>query len=264
MQCKLFCLAMREASLAAVFDLTPPGAGALFWREERLDLSRLHRLNYTGTVPPGGVRNNQVALLAELRLRDAPGRPLLVGVTHLAAAKQEAGESLRRQQVIELLDFCERHRGDHPLVLAMDMNGAPTRGETAASDVGYEPRAYPAALAHSVNVKSAYAMALGSEPKFTTCMRAAWNALLKRPGPRPTDEYACTLRGACSGRTLTGKVRGPTEVQHTIDYILVSSDVGVRRVLLPPDEAEVEDGRLPSWRYPSDHVMLCAELHFDL
>jgi len=210
-------------------DPTLEDGCALFWREERLDLSRLHRLNYTGTVPPGGVRNNQVALLAELRLRDAPGRPLLVGVTHLAAAKQEAGESLRRQQVIELLDFCERHREDHALVLAMDMNGAPTRGETAASDVGYEPRAYPAALAHSVDVKSAYAMALGSEPKFTT-----W------------------------------KVRGPTEVQHTIDYILVSSDVGVRRVLLPPDEAEVEDGRLPSWRYPSDHVMLCAELHFDL
>jgi hypothetical protein len=31
-------------------------------------------------------------------------------------------------------------------------------------------------------------------------------------------------------------------------------------VLLPPDDADVDFERLPGWRYPSDHVMLAAEL----
>ena len=48
--------------------------------------------------------------------------------------------------------------------------------------------------------------------------------------------------------------------RHCIDYILATPDVEVRRVLATPDDADVGPGRLPCWRYPSDHISLVAEI----
>lgn len=36
--------------------------------------------------------------------------------------------------------------------------------------------------------------------------------------------------------------------------------VGVESVLLPPTDEQVGQGRLPCWRYPSDHISLQATL----
>ena len=88
----------------------------------------------------------------------------------------------------------------------------------------YEPEALPAAL-DGGRVRSAYAAALGDEPSYTSWKR-----------------------------------RGAKDAKYTIDYVLVSPAVAVRRVLLPPDEDELDAERLPGWRYPSDHVALQAEL----
>ena len=82
---------------------------------------------------------------------------------------------------------------------------------------------YPTAL--GLGLRSAYVEALGAEPAYTTYKR-----------------------------------RGASVTKHVIDYILVSEDVGVSRVLLPPPEDEIDASALPGWRYPSDHVALAAEL----
>jgi len=56
----------------------------------------------------------------------------------------------------------------------------------------------------------------------------------------------------------TAKQRGNHQVRHTIDYIFYSNESGEaikpsRYLEIPPDL-----DMLPSWRYPSDHFMLCV------
>lgn len=50
------------------------------------------------------------------------------------------------------------------------------------------------------------------------------------------------------------------QVKHTIDYIFHDAGLRATRVLAPPQEAELEPGRLPGLRYPSDHLSIVAEL----
>ena len=170
-----------------------------------------------------GTASNQVAIVAQMRLRGAAaGAPFVVGVSHLVARKDATGERARAQQAAQFLDACfaaARRAGTAAVVAMLDMNAAPAR--SAAAD--YEPEALPAAL--GAGVRSAYAAALGAEPAYTTWKR-----------------------------------RGAKDAKHTIDYVLVSPAVAVRRVLAPPDEDEIDAARLPGWRYPSDHVALQAEL----
>ena len=192
---------------------------ALFWRGDRLALVDTETMNYDKLSPDGvatGSKSNQVALLATLL---APGAgPAVFAVTHLAASKTAEGERTRAQQVTQLLDRLLALR--LPCVVLADLNATPRPSG------GYACEAYPAALAHPLGVRSAYAGACeGEEPAYTTWKR-----------------------------------RGAAETRHTIDYILVSGGVGVARVLLAPADGDVAAERLPGWRYPSDHVALAAEL----
>ena len=123
----------------------------------------------------------------------------------------------------QLLDWLHEQRDAEPVVVALDMNAAPTRSERGS--VSYDPQAYPAALSHpKLRLGSAYKAVLGREPSYTTWKR-----------------------------------RGSVELKHCIDYVLHTEHLGVGRVLLPPDERELGEGRLPDWRYPSDHVALAVE-----
>eukprot|EP00966_Prymnesium_polylepis_P257643 5952193-Prymnesium_polylepis.2 len=63
-------------------------------------MSALHRISLKALDGVG--TSNQVALLAELTPRDAAGPPILVGVTHLAAAKEEWAERLREAKITEI------------------------------------------------------------------------------------------------------------------------------------------------------------------
>eukprot|EP00971_Amphidinium_carterae_P310600 6171743-Amphidinium_carterae.1 len=101
----------------------------------------------------------------------------------------------------------------------MDMNAAPHRSKSA----DYDPEAYK--FMSSTEFSSAYVVALGSEPRYTTWKR-----------------------------------RGVKEAKHTIDYIFISPTIDVDGVLLPPPEDLVQSERFPSFRYPSDHVALFADL----
>ena len=215
------CLRYTEGELA--------DGCALFWRSDAVTLDELTTLNYPWLGPTGeptGQASNQVAIVAQMRLlRGAAkgGAPFVVAVSHLMARKDATGERARAQQVAQLLEaaFAAAQRAGTAAVVAMlDMNAAPAR--SAAAD--YEPEALPAAL-DGGRVRSAYAAALGDEPSYTSWKR-----------------------------------RGAKDAKYTIDYVLVSPAVAVRRVLLPPDEDELDAERLPGWRYPSDHVALQAEL----
>ena len=192
---------------------------ALFWRRSRLTMLEHETINYdklNSDGMPTGQKSNQVALLATLRAGGAA--PVVFAVTHLAASKTPEGERTRAQQITQLLDRLLSKR--LPCVIATDLNATPRPG-------AYPCEAYPAALAHPLNARSAYAAAAadGEEPGYTTWKR-----------------------------------RGAAEARHTIDYIFAADPVGVARVLLPPADADVAPERLPGWRYPSDHVALCAEL----
>ncbi|CAH0368606.1 unnamed protein product [Pelagomonas calceolata] len=92
----------------------------------------------------------------------------------------------------------------------------------APHDAAYAAQAYPATTSA---LRSAYRTALGAEPAWTT-----W------------------------------KKRGTSEARHCIDYVLCSPEVGVDAVLLPPEDDEIVEARLPGWNYPSDHVALIADL----
>lgn len=108
-----------------------------------------------------------------------------------------------------------------PCIIATDLNAVSQQLPTA----DYPAEAYAAVVNHPMAVRSVYAQALGKEPDYTTWKRKK------------------------------GK-----EVQHTIDYLFVSQSIRVQRVLLPPLQEDVDEDRLPSWRYPSDHLALMADL----
>ncbi|XP_052795472.1 nocturnin-like [Mya arenaria] len=68
--------------------------------------------------------------------------------------------------------------------------------------------------------------------------------------------------GKTEPKFTTWKIRPKGEVTHTIDYIWYSG-FKVKAILDLPSEEEVGEGRLPSLKYPSDHVSLVCDLLFD-
>ena len=212
---------------------------ALFWRRETFEevvdeAASVWYVNYDEVddagAPTGG-KANQVGIIAHLRVRGAKGGGALFGVTHLKAAKKARGERERAAQIQQFLDFAttvqQRVAGSAanaavPVILGMDMNASPP-----GQHMPYPAEAVPVAMAHPLGLRSAYAVANGgAEP--------AWS---------------------------TWKKRAAGEVKHTIDYILASPAVGVRKVLrVPDDDLVIASGLLPSFSYPSDHMALAAEL----
>jgi len=193
---------------------------AIFWRKDRLQCLHTEFINYEAKAADGSLaidKSNQVAVIATLQTHD--GFVMNCAVTHLAAKKNQEGEEIRAYQLGQLLDFL--HKKGLPCLVATDMNASPQ--PTGASD--YPSQAYPSALGHDLQLRSAYMEALGTEPVWTSWKR-----------------------------------RGEQDAKYTIDYIMFSKPFEVLEVLLPPIDDVVEPGRLPGWSYPSDHVSLIAKL----
>jgi endonuclease/exonuclease/phosphatase family metal-dependent hydrolase len=142
-------------------------------------------------------------------------------VTHLCAEKSSEGERSRVAQVGELCAWLQAAAERWDAAATVAL--LDMNGAPRSTNNKYEPAAYPAAVGG--RLRSAYQLVLGAEPAWTTWKR-----------------------------------RGGEELKMTLDYVLVSPEVTCHRVLLPPDDADVDSERLPGWRYPSDHVMLAAEL----
>ena len=196
---------------------------ALFWRRAALTVEGVQQHQYVTGLQNGRVAiggSNQVAILAALR-RPGAAKPILVGVTHLSAEKSSEGERSRVAQVGELCAWLQAAAERWDAAATVAL--LDMNGAPRSTNNKYEPAAYPAAVGG--RLRSAYQLVLGAEPAWTTWKR-----------------------------------RGGEELKMTLDYVLVSPEVTCHRVLLPPDDADVDSERLPGWRYPSDHVMLAAEL----
>jgi mRNA deadenylase 3'-5' endonuclease subunit Ccr4 len=60
----------------------------------------------------------------------------------------------------------------------------------------------------------------------------------------------------------TWKIRGDHSARRVIDYMFYNAknvrDFTCTNILLPPDDSDIEPGKLPGMRYPSDHIALGA------
>ncbi|XP_012267234.2 nocturnin isoform X2 [Athalia rosae] len=170
------------------------------------------------------VQSNQVAVAVVLRVKET-GREFLVAGTHLKARSGALLSTLRNEQGKDLLDFVSSTAEGRPVILCGDFNAEPS-----------EP-IYRTVLSHQeLNLGSAYAdfscetdiPSIDREPPYTT-----W------------------------------KVRDEGEVCHTIDYVFYNKDVfAVNAILQFPTSDDIGEGRVPSFRYPSDHFSLCCDLRF--
>jgi hypothetical protein len=132
-----------------------------------------------------------------------------------------------------------------PCVVAMDMNAPPPAKAVAATVAATGGDEFP---------HLAYPL-ITSEPFLPAGGDGGGSAA-------PLSSAYCAALGGNEPEWTSWKRRGSHEAKHTIDFIFVSSGIGVVRVLLPPQDEEVDvgTGLLPSWEYPSDHVALFAEL----
>ncbi|KAJ3002150.1 UNVERIFIED_CONTAM: hypothetical protein HDU68_006431, partial [Siphonaria sp. JEL0065] len=168
------------------------------------------------------VPQNQVAILADLVHVDS-GRRLVVVVTHLKAEKSALGESIRLQEAQSLLkELSTEFQDDRDFPIVI---GADLNATPTSQE--YAAQVYPFIEQHPLGLKSAYVNGKGAEgePEYTT-----W------------------------------KVRKGKESKHVIDYVFYRGALEVVSVLNMPED--VDEDRIPSFRYPSDHFALIVEFEW--
>ncbi|CAL1532443.1 unnamed protein product [Lymnaea stagnalis] len=147
------------------------------------------------------------------------GKHFLCAATHLKSKK--GFEEYRFQQGKFLESVLRKKAGDLPLILCGDFNAEPT--EQVVNVMKSSELGLTSAYTHLSET--------GSEPPYTT-----WKV---RAGKRG---------------------REPEEVCHTIDYIFYTTNKFICLKLLKfPTAAEIGEGFLPSYSYPSDHLSLVAD-----
>lgn len=129
-----------------------------------------------------------------------------------------------------------------PYIVAGDFNFTPKdvvyQFLTQTKTIPQDSLAYPKSSSSSssdytwtptlqTTVRSAYAVATGTEPDFTN--------------------YAQT------------KIEEPTFID-TLDYIFISDHIRVQNILPLPHRDNVHDGPYPNAEQPSDHVLIAADL----
>lgn len=205
---------------------------ALFWKKDKLEL--LHADNETYTV------GNQVYIIATMR-HTATDRILIVAMTHLKAGKHISNELLRRSQVEELLSVLEakaeslgKGENEIPVILAGDFNSDPGEEKSCIRDI--------------ISKDSIYRM------------RSSYDL----------DNVECgdsSLSNSKSAMFTTWKTRGESTVKRTIDYIFhnggIAKGFNCSHTLRIPDEKDIEETRLPGFKYPSDHIAVGAKFELE-
>jgi endonuclease/exonuclease/phosphatase family metal-dependent hydrolase len=198
----------------------------LLWQKETFHLLGMKRYRYTvGT---------QVYMIVTLRHRPTE-KVLVVAVTHLKAQASAANELVRSRQAQELVDriaeetelaIATYHDPDPGVVIAGDFNTEPAAGSSVDDDGTCTISTVVASKKGRTILTSAYPL---DDPRrfFTT-----W------------------------------KIRGTLEVKRMIDYIFFGGPLRCRNILMPPAEEDVGVRRLPSLRFPSDHLHIAAQLEF--
>ena len=182
----------------------------------------------TATGKPEG---NVYMLLPLVRKSD--GEQVLVATTHLKAKIDPENEARRALQATQLMEVIRQNQADHPnraVVLAADFNTDAYAAESKGTTI--PAQCIPAVAACQIlALKSAYPLQTSEEDQ--------------------------------DGTYTTWKKRGKYEAKHTIDYIW-HSGFGLECVttLDAVSAADMDDARLPGFRYPSDHLAIGAVFRF--
>jgi len=166
------------------------------------------------------VQSNQVVLSLNLRHKST-GREVAVATTHLKARKGKLLSTLRNEQGRDLLDWLAEEASGRPLLLTGDFNADPS-----------EP-VYRSVVTHRLGLESAY--------KYNE------------------DSTLSTNDDVSSDAYTTWKIRETGEQKYILDYIFHSAGLRPLATLDMPSEEEVGVDRLPSMRFPSDHLSLVAD-----
>lgn len=203
---------------------------ALFWKTSVFELLSEERLQYK--------LGNQIIILATLK-HIASGIPILVAVTHLKAQKSESSEKIRCIQVEELLGHIHDAvktqsealgTNDIPVLIMGDFNADPP------SEISFPGSSVKRVLSNHDVVSN----------------EAAEEKPMRFQSAHPIDPPEKSF-------FTTWKTRGTDTVKRIIDYIFHSDQLICTETLSVPTPEEVEGGKLPGLRYPSDHLMIGAK-----
>ncbi len=201
---------------------------------------------------------NQVALITLCELCNKEGEPLIgpppiiIGTTHLKAAKSASGERIRQGEVTQLLrtvnslhdNFAQRD-AEPVVVLTGDFNALPL------GNYKYDSLTYKTIKSDKLNLKSVYN-----------------DDLNRQKGPISSNIQKNGNEVYTTWKARRRRDGGEKVVKHCIDYIFYgpkvpsgdSPGLGVSSILDIYSDSEVGKQLLPSKIYPSDHLALCANL----
>lgn len=232
--------ALAAAGYDCLFQpVAPPGPGEKFggytdgvavaWRRQRFAVARVNAMRSSSC--------GRASIVLTLASRRASSHQVVLACTHLTSKTGQQKEDLRARQVGALIADVERARSaaiagsrarsgeTAPLILAGDLNTDP---HDVSAPKPHVAKAIPMILEYGL--QSAY--------------------------PLSPHEGAY---GPGSETWTTWKRRGAYEAKHQIDFIFSAGARHIAR-LRPPSDGEVGEARLPSLRYPSDHIAVAADL----
>jgi mRNA deadenylase 3'-5' endonuclease subunit Ccr4 len=183
-------------------------------------------------VTAAGKPEGNVYMLLPL-VRKSDGEQVLVATTHLKAKIDPEHEARRVLQATQLMEVIRQNQVGHSnraVVLAADFNTDAYAAESKGTTI--PAQCVPAVAACQIlALESAYPLQTSEEDQ--------------------------------DGTYTTWKKRGAYEAKHTIDYIWHSgSGLECVATLDAVSAADMDEARLPGFRYPSDHLAIAAEFRF--
>ena len=200
---------------------------SLFWKSHIFELLSKKNIEYKV--------GSQVLLIALLRHRPS-NQIIFVAVTHLKAQQSEGNEKVRCAQVDELVSRVKE--------------------ELDECTKAYKTPLIPVLVLGDFNADA---------PSQTTGESSAVRDLLN--SNVSPNQVPCFLESAYDvdppeeGFYTTWKTRGTTTSRRIIDYIFFGN-LSCQAHLAVPDPDDLGEAKLPSLRYPSDHMAIAAK--FDL
>ena len=194
---------------------------ALFWKKDQFQLIKEEKGAYSCS--------SQVYSVATLK-HNYTGKVLIVAATHLKAGKGVIKEEIRAGQVREFLDIIQESAKNVTKKEKIDIDEVPI---IAMGDFNSDPEEENSCVQNIISNQSTYRL-----------------------------QSAYMIDSPDSSFT-TWKTRGTSTFKRTIDYIFYNADfargIECSHTLSIPTEDEMEDTRLPGFKYPSDHIAIGAK-----
>ena len=265
---------------------------AVLWKKDKFGLAKVDKGNDIPYSDMGIV--HVVHAVVTLNPSRWTGVPISVVTCHLKAKSPNEEKRALQMEVRRPLSrrfFAPRssNSSNSSLLQALMSKVAPLRSTSAvifAGDFNTDPVdtpdnksiVIPWLLSNHPWLKSAYPLdSVQIDHSDTDTTKWLWTTWKKRRSrgegggagelTEVSEGQAQTREGGWGFRLLTFifltpcSVPCPPQVKHAIDYIFHSSErFRCSSILRPPGEEVVLPHRLPCWRYPSDHISICADL----